>query len=197
MTEVLEALRLASIWLMNGLLVVAYGLVEQAVLLALMPPLVWFLVTAPREQKPAVFSVSLLAIITAAFTPLPIPIILLAMAWAGLVAVRLDRHTPNALRWRVTSGLGLEALAALGVTLSWTVLNSLTPTAFGALAGADEAGALLGQGRSYLNTLFVLGTWFAIPLFYFGLLVQGMLVHPPRAETPEQLIYRVRSGGQK
>lgn len=197
MTEALEAIRLAALWLVNGVLVVGYGLVDQALLLALAPPLAWLVLTAPREQRPAGLGVSLLALITTALTPLPIPIILLAMTWAGLVAVRLDRHTPNALRWRVTSGLGLEALAALGVTVSWTVLNSLTPTAFGALAGVDEAGALLGQGRSYLNTLFVLGTWFAIPLFYFGLLVQGMQVHPPRAETPEQLIYRVRSGGQK
>lgn len=192
----LETARLGALYLGNGLLVVSFVLFENGLALLLLPPLIWLGSTCPREQRPVIIGASALTWLAALVATPPIPVIVLVMAYAGAVAVWRDKFNPRALRWRVSGGLALEALAALGYVLSAAYLAHLDANAWGATFAQDEAGAVLAQGRAFLSTIAVWGTWLIIPLGYFSLLIQGLFVHPPAPASPEQLITRVRSRGQ-
>src|SRR3972149_8848402 len=88
------------IWLVNGLLALAHILLDHSLLLVAPPPLAWLTWTSPREQRAWVTAAGGLSLLAALWVPAPIPLIVAIMAWAGAVAVRLDRFNPASPRWR-------------------------------------------------------------------------------------------------
>ena len=130
--------------------------------------------------------------------PAPAPLLLALMTSAGAGAVYAERFNPDGLRWRLAGGLALYAGAALGAQLYGLYLNTLDAQSWAqALGGQGEAAAALAQGRAFVNTLATWGLWLILPLAYFSLLGQGLLVHPPMATSPEQAITAIRTRGQE
>ncbi len=176
---------LPLLWLLNGILVVAYFIADHLPVALLIPVLVWIGATTPREQRPWFAVAGCLAIVASAIAPPPVPILLLVMAAGGAAAIAIEQFNPAALRWRVTSGLALYALAGLGFAL-WQKI---------ALSGAPAAGGILERGQSYFNIIVGIAMY-AIPLGYLGLLAQAVWAHPPTVAAPDALIHAVRSRGK-
>ena len=210
----IEALRTAAIWELNGILALLYMLAEHlagvltagACALLLTPPpwRTWppFLRGVQgqgweRRQWAWGLAVAILAVVAAFLAQPPAPALLAAMALAGALAVRVDRFNPDSLRWRVIAGLALYALATLAHLGYSAYLGHLDALAWAeALGGQGEAAASLAQGRAFVDTLATWGLWLILPLGYFSLLAQGLLVHPPLPATPEEVITAVRTRGQ-
>ncbi len=183
------------LWVVNGLLAVVYMLLDHVLLLVLIPPAAWLVATGPPEHRPWVASAGALALLAGALVPPPVPLILAMMAWAGLGAVRLDRFSPKALRWRVSGGIALYALAALGFAGYAAYTSRLDPRAWSAVVAGGEAASVVEQGRAFLSTIAVWGLWVILPLGYLALLLQGVFVHPPTLATPAAMIHSVRGRG--
>ncbi len=214
MTNVLhaigEALRSAALWEVNCWL--ALGYTAWAHVLALLAAaayaaLLWLTPPGRRHahalrdqlsgQRPWLLAVGLLVVAAALVAPAPAPLLLAVMAGAGMLAVWADRFNPDGLRWRVAGGLALYAGAALAYLGYGAYLANLDALAWAeALGGQGEAAATLAQGRAFIGTLATWGLWLILPLAYFSLLAQGLLVHPPLGSTPEQVITAVRTRGQ-
>lgn len=151
---------------------------------------------APGEQRLWMGGMGVLAVIAALVTPPPAPFLLAGMAVAGALAVRLDRFNPESLGWRISGGLALYAGAALVYLAYSRYLAGMDAAAWAqAIGGQAEAQSALAQGRSFLNTLATWGLWLILPLAYFSLLVQGLLIHPPAGQTPARTIASVRTRG--
>jgi hypothetical protein len=117
------------------------------------------------------------------------------MAWAGVGAVAVDKFNPDGLRWRVVGGLALYAVAALAWTGYMAYTANLSPAQWAATLAEGEAASVLAQGRSLLNTIGTWGVWIVIPLGYFSLLIQNLIVHPPLPASPGSVIHTVRTAG--
>ena len=66
-------------------------------------------------------------------------------------------------------------------------LNGLDAAAWAeSIGGQGEAQAALAQGRAFVSTLATWGLWLILPLGYFSLLAQGVLVHPPLPARPQE-----------
>lgn len=183
-------------WGVNGLLAVAYTLVDHVAALLVLPALGWLGASAPREHRPWVAAAAALSVLAALLVPAPAPVILAVMAWAGALAVRLDGFNPTGLRWRVNGGLALYALAALGFALYAGYTSRLDPRAWAGVVASGEAASVVAQGRSFLNTIAVWGLWVILPLGYLALLLQGIFVHPPSPGAPADIIHAVRARGR-
>lgn len=210
MTTIIEALRAFFVWEINGLLAVIYvawghlpGLLTAggfAALLFYTPP--GRRTASPLRdqlsgQRPWLLGIGLLTILTAFVAPAPLPVLLTVMTVSGAVAVALDRFNPDALRWRVAGGLALYALASLAYLGYTGYLAGLDAQAWAqALGGQGEASQVLAQGQAFVNTLATWGLWLILPLGYFSLLAQGVLIHPPLPAAPEEVITAVRTRGQ-
>lgn len=192
MENALQSIELFFIWSINGGLVAAFWLADHLVPLASIPALVLLLAHAPREQRPFALVAGFLGLLTAVVVPPPIPLIVLAMAWAGVVGVALDKFNPDTLRWRVIGGLALYAVAALAWTGYTAYVGSISAEQWGGMLASNEAASTIAQGRSFLSTISVWGLWIIVPLGYFSLLVQGLFVHPPLKATPAEVIRTVR-----
>jgi len=183
------------VWLVNGLLVIVYVGASRAFLLLLILPLAHLVGRAPREHRPWLAAVGVLALAAAAFVPPPVPMLLALLSAAAALAVQLDRFNPKALRWRASGGLALYALAALGYAGYAAYTSRIEADAWAGLVAGGEAAAIVGQGRAFLNTLSIWGLWVILPLGYLALLAQGIFVHPPAQSSPGDLIHFVRSRG--
>lgn len=195
---VVEAIRhhlhFLVVYEVNGLLVVLYTVWERIaafVVLAAGGLLVW---NADKNLRPWLAGAGGLAAVGALVAGPPAPFLLALMAVAGALAVRLDRFTPDVLRWRVAGGLALYALAAMGLEAYRAYLAGLDAAAWAAaIGGQGEAQATLAQGRAFVETLATWGIWFIIPLGYFSLLVQAFLAHPPAPGRADDLIETIRT----
>ena len=183
-------------WMVNGLLAVAYTLIDHGAAVLLLPALAWLGATAPREHRPWVAAAAVMSVLAGLVVPAPVPVLLAAMAWAGAVAVRLDRFNPTGLRWRVNGGLALYALAALGFAVYASYTSRLDPRTWAGVVASGEAASVVAQGRSFLNTIAVWGLWVILPLGYLALLLQGIFVHPPSPGAPADIIHAVRARGR-
>ena len=191
------ALRLFFIWLLNGGLVVTFFLADHVLPLLTLPAFYLLVARARPEQRPFALAAGVLGVLSAVVVPPPIPLIVAAMAWAGVGAVAVDRFNPDTLRWRVVGGLALYAVAALAWTGYSAYVASLSPEQWANLFASDEAAATIAQGRSFLNTISVWGLWIVVPLGYFSLLLQGLFVHPPLMASPQEVIHTVRARGEQ
>ena len=202
-TVISDALRAALTWELNGLLAliyVAWAHVALLVTAAACGWLLWGLPEGRREtgagQRPWLLGTGILACLAAALAPAPVPLLLAAMTVAGSLAVRADRFNPDALRWRIVGWLALYAAASLAYLGYGGYLSGLDAAAWAeALGGQGEAQAALAQGRAFVSTLATWGLWLILPLGYFSLLAQGVLVHPPLPARPQETITAVRTRG--
>ncbi len=192
-----ETLRTLVIWEVNAWLVFLYVAWEHLTALLVLATTLTLALESPVYQRHFLSAISLLATLAALLTPAPAPVILAAMSVAGYLAVRVDRFSPDALRWRVAGGLALYAAAALGYLAYGHYLAGVDAAEWArALGGQEEAMQVMAQGRAFVNTLATWGLWLIIPLGYFSLLVQGLLVHPPLpGGSPENIIETVRTRG--
>jgi len=204
MNPLITALRTALTWELNGLLALLYVAWEHVALLVTAGACGWLLWGLPEgrretgaSQRPWLLGVGILASLAAAFAPAPVPILLAAMTVAGALAVRADRFNPDALRWRIVGGLALYAAASLAYLGYGGYLAGLDAAAWAeAIGGQGEAQAALAQGRAFVSTLATWGLWLILPLGYFSLLAQGVLVHPPLPARPQETITAVRTRGR-
>jgi len=107
-------------WLLNGLLVLAYIAADHLLVLLLLPILIWLAGNAPSEQRPRQILIGGLALVTALLAPLPISWLLLTMAVAGAAALPFEHFNRPALRWTIARGLGLYSLIGLAFLIYQT-----------------------------------------------------------------------------
>jgi hypothetical protein len=135
-----------------------------------------------------------LALAATLVVPAPVPLVIPAMAWAAFVAVRLERFNPETLFWQAIGGLALYAATALALTAYARYAASVDAAAWAATFADGEAGQLFASGRPYLATAATLALWLVGPAGYFTLLFRTLLVHPPTAVSPDELMTAIRTG---
>jgi hypothetical protein len=124
---------------LNGFLVLMYVFWEHLSGILVLGSFSFFILRASAGQRAWTVGAGALALLAAFLAPTPAPFLLAAMSLAGVAAVLLDKFNPDSLRWRITGGLTLYALAALAHLGYQTYL-----------AGVDAAAwaqAIGGQGR--------------------------------------------------
>ena len=171
-------------YLLNGFLALLWLLVDHILQVALVAPLVWLSYTSPDEQRPWSLASSLFAILAGAMAPAPVPLLLLVMAIAGLLATRLEQFNSVAARWNTVRGLALYSLAGLGFTI------------YQDLSHLSAGSPVLAQGQVYLSTIAAFAMYL-IPLGYLALLAQTLWAHPPVPGKPADLIHTIRSRGKR
>jgi hypothetical protein len=196
MEDIFDVIVRVLIWIANGELVIVFWLIDHLLLLAAIPAFYLLVAQARQEQRLYALAAGGLSLLASILVPPPIPLIILAMAWAGVGAVKVDKFNPDALHWRVIGVLALYAVAALGWTAYSAYVAGLSAEQWGALFATDEAAATIAQGRSFLSTISVWGLWIIVPLGYFSLLLQGIFVHAPLVASPEKIIQTVRARGE-
>jgi hypothetical protein len=191
-----HGLRTLGIWEINGLFALLYVAWEHAPAMVAALGLAGLLWRSPATQRGWIASTGLAVIAAALLAPAPVPILLAVMSLAGAGAVASEHFNPDGLRWRVAGGMALYAAAALAYLGYGRYLSGLDAAAWAeALGGQDEAQAALAQGRAFVNTLATWGLWLILPLGYLSLVLQGVLIHPPSAGRPDQVITSVRTRG--
>ena len=197
MDAIKESLSHLLIYEVNGFLALTYVLWEHGAAIVTAGSMGYLIMGAPRAQITWITVAGVLAVLAALFTPPPVPLIISVMALAGAIAVWRDTFNPENLRWRLTGGLALYALAALGYLAYSRYLDGVDAMTWAkTLGGEGQAAAALAQGRAFVNTLATWGLWLIIPLGYFSLLAQSMFVHPPGPQQPDDLITTIRTRGQ-
>ena len=198
MDHIQQLLHTLAIYEANGFLVLTYVIWEHAAALLTLGAFLYLIWGAPAGQRAWMIGAAALALIVAFLAPAPAPFLLAAMSVAGALAVALDRFNPDSLRWRVTGGLTLYALAALAHLGYSSYLAGVDAAAWAqAIGGTGEASAALAQGRAFVQTLATWGLWLILPLGYFSLLAQVLLAPPPLSARPDELITSVRTRDQK
>lgn len=169
-----DLLHTLLLYLANGFLVLTYVLWEHLAGILVLASFGFFALRAPAGQRAWTVGAGTLALLAAFLAPTPAPFLLATiMSLAGVAAVLLDRFNPDSLRWRITGGLTLYALAALAHLGYQTYLAGVDAAAWAqAIGGQGEASAALVQGRAFVETLATWGLWLIIPLGYFFLLAQ-------------------------
>ena len=197
MDEAKALLNLLLHYEVNGFLALIYVLWEHVTAILTAGSMIYLIVGAPIVQRTWITFTAVLAVLAALFAPPPVPLIMTVMALAGAIAVWRDTFNPENLRWRVTGGLALYALAALGYLAYSRYLDGVDAMTWAkTLGGEGQAAAALAQGRAFVNTLATWGLWLIIPLGFFSLLAQSMFVHPPGPQEPHELITTIRTHGQ-
>jgi len=197
MNGVLHVIRTLAVYEANGFLAFLYTAWEHAAAISALAGALYLLWEAPEEQRPWIAGVGVLAFMASLFSKAPVPVVMAVMVLAGVGAVKLDRFDPDNLRWRIVGGVALYALAGLGYLAYSAYLDSVSAEAWAqAIGGQGEAATTLAQGRAFVNTLATWGLWLIVPLGYFSLLAQSLLVHPPTG-APRDVIVTVRTRGKR
>lgn len=115
----------------------------------------------------------------------PVPWLGAAMWIAGtllLFAVRLQEHT---LLWNVKSGITIYSLAILGSRWYLSATAQLDAAQWAALLGSTEsAAAVIASTRGSVTTILLWALWLVIPLGYFAMLLQQVLLNPLSLVNP-------------
>lgn len=178
------------IYLLNGFLTLVWLLIDHLLPVMLVAPLAWLDLTVPAEQRSWTWISSILALLAALFAPAPVPLLMLVMALAGILAVRLEQFNVLAARWKTVRGLALYSLTGLGYRLfqDWSKLADLSTQ-----AGASP---LLSQGQVYLSAIAAFAMYL-IPIGFLVLLAQSLWAHPPLPGKPAELAHTIRSRGKE
>jgi hypothetical protein len=196
------------IYALNGLLVVVYGLVENAPallslacagLMALLPdaevqrragerPLRGdrgSASTSPRTAQVITLVTLLLWLVAQWGMGAPVPGLGTAMWVAGLIVIFILPLQRFNLLWYVKAGITIYALAVLASRTYLAATNGLSPEAWAALVGSREsAAAVITQTRGTTTTILLWALWLVVPLGYFSLLVQQVFVNPLSIVSP-------------
>jgi len=180
----LDTLSLPFIWLLNGILALAFLTVEHITVVLLCLPLFWLISTTEKAQRPWMMGAGAMALAGAMFGSLAVGIWLLVMASASVLTIRLEKFNPHTLRWRVAGGIAAYALIGLGAAI------------YKLLAPSMMSDSLFAQGQVYLSTIVGVATIIA-PVGFLGILVQAIWAHPPLEGSPEEMYSQIRTRGKR
>ena len=179
-----DTLLLPFIWLLNGILALAYLTVEHITVVLLAFPLYWLIATTEKAQRPWMMGASAMALAGGMFGSVAVGLWLLVMASASVLTIRLEKFNPHTLRWRVAGGIAAYALIGLGAAI------------YKLLAPAMMSDSFFAQGQVYLSTIVGVATIIA-PVGFLGMLVQAVWAHPPLEGSPEEMYSQIRTRGRR
>lgn len=110
-----------------------------------------------------------------------------AMWGLGVLAITLaEGHQRDNTLWFVKSGLILYSLAVIASRIYLNYTAQLSPEQWAGLLGStDTAAAVIANTRSNVTTIVLWAIWLVIPLGYFSMLIQQLLVMPRSLLNPK------------
>ncbi len=128
----------------------------------------------------------------------PVPWLGAGMWLVGTLLALLMHLQAHTLLWNVKSGIAIYALAVIGSRLYLTYTAQLSTDQWAALIGSSEsAAAVIANTRGNVTTIILWALWLVIPLGYFAMLLQQILINPLSLVNPlagaGELIQRYRT----
>ena len=128
----------------------------------------------------------------------PIPWLGAAMWIAGTIILLLVHMQEHTLLWNMKSGIAIYSLAVIGSRLYLVYTAQLSADQWAALIGTSEsASAVIANTRGNVTTIILWALWLVIPLGYFAMLLQQVLINPMSLVNPlagaSELINRYRT----
>ncbi len=128
----------------------------------------------------------------------PVPWLGAAMWLTGTIIVLLVHMQEHTLLWNMKSGIAIYSLAVLGSRLYLAYTAQLSADQWAALIGTSEsAAAVIANTRGNVTTIILWALWLVIPLGYFAMLLQQVLINPMSLVNPlagaSELINRYRT----
>jgi hypothetical protein len=116
----------------------------------------------------------------------------------GTLLILFIRLQEQPLIWNVKSGIAIYSLAIVGSRLYLAYTSRLTSQQWATLIGsAESAATVINSTRGNVTTIILWALWLVIPLGYFAMLLQQVLIHPMSLVHPlagaNELIARYRS----
>jgi hypothetical protein len=127
----------------------------------------------------------------------PVPWLGAAMWITGTSIVLLLHMQEHTLLWNMKSGIAIYALAVIGSRLYLAYTAQLSADQWAALIGTSEsAAAVIANTRGNVTSIILWALWLVIPLGYFAMLLQQVLINPMSLVNPlagaSELIHRYR-----
>lgn len=128
----------------------------------------------------------------------PVPWLGAAMWIAGTIILLLVHMQEHTLLWNMKSGIAIYSLAVIGSRLYLAYTAQLSADQWAALIGTSEsAAAVIANTRGNVTTIILWALWLVIPLGYFAMLLQQVLINPMSLVNPlagaSELINRYRT----
>ena len=128
----------------------------------------------------------------------PVPWLGAAMWITGTIIVLLVHMQEHTLLWNMKSGIAIYSLAVIGSRLYLGYTAQLTADQWAALIGSSESAAtVIANTRGNVTTIILWALWLVIPLGYFAMLLQQVLINPMSLVNPlagaSELINRYRT----
>ncbi len=128
----------------------------------------------------------------------PVPWLGAAMWIAGTIILLLVHMQEHTLLWNMKSGIAIYSLAVIGSRLYLAYTAQLSADQWAALIGTSEsASAVIANTRGNVTTIILWALWLVIPLGYFAMLLQQVLINPMSLVNPlagaNELINRYRT----
>jgi len=128
----------------------------------------------------------------------PVPWLGAAMWITGTLIVLLVRMQEHTLLWNIKSGIAIYSLAVIGSRIYLAYTAQLSPDQWAALIGTSEsAAAVIANTRGNVTTIILWALWLVIPLGYFVMILQQVLINPMSLVNPlagaSELINRYRT----
>jgi len=128
----------------------------------------------------------------------PVPWLGAAMWIAGTIILLLVHMQEHTLLWNMKSGIAIYSLAVIGSRLYLAYTAQLSADQWAALIGTSEsASAVIANTRGNVTTIILWALWLVIPLGYFAILLQQVLINPMSLVNPlagaSELINRYRT----
>jgi hypothetical protein len=128
----------------------------------------------------------------------PVPWLGAAMWIAGTIILLLVHMQEHTLLWNMKSGIAIYSLAVIGSRFYLAYTAQLSADQWAALIGTSEsAAAVIANTRGNVTTIILWALWLVIPLGYFAMLLQQVLINPMSLVNPlagaSELINRYRT----
>ena len=128
----------------------------------------------------------------------PVPWLGAAMWIVGTIILLLVHMQEHTLLWNMKSGIAIYSLAVIGSRLYLAYTAQLSADQLAALIGTSEsASAVIANTRGNVTTIILWALWLVIPLGYFAMLLQQVLINPMSLVNPlagaSELINRYRT----
>jgi len=128
----------------------------------------------------------------------PVPWLGAAMWITGAILLLLVHMQEHTLLWNVKSGIVIYSLAVIGSRLYLAYTAQLTSDQWAALIGSSEnAATVIANTRGNVTSIILWALWLVIPLGYFAMLLQQVLINPMSLVNPlagaTELINRYRT----
>ncbi|NPV78613.1 MAG: hypothetical protein HPY59_19830, partial [Anaerolineae bacterium] len=115
----------------------------------------------------------------------PVPWLGATMWIAGTIILLLVHMQEHTLLWNMKSGIAIYSLAVIGSRLYLAYTAQLSADQWAALIGTSEsASAVIANTRGNVTTIILWALWLVIPLGYFAMLLQQVLINPMSLVNP-------------